>query len=349
VFEFVNGLVTFQGEIPLLRLCQALSSRRSLASVPQMIWCDAGEIRVNESLEPLDPMTLAAPDYKGLDVGGYWGHNYVNVVAARGCYYGKCQFCAIPYGWGSGGFAGLRPPHLMVRDIAALLEKHNLARFKFVDEAMSPAFMAEFSKELLQTGLSIQWEGYVRLERAWCDPAFVNLVARAGFRKGYFGLELVQSASRNLLHKSDHADPETLLHLCRANDVRVHLFCMFGFPGTGRQEADRTVQFLLEHQDSIDTADIFPWAYAKHTSVSGVNPIVDPAQDWSLEHSHAAVPPYILSSEAVSELAMSYEELIWHEVPRFLHPTYRLVSPWLSSSSRAEPALPDRDLMLAPS
>jgi hypothetical protein len=116
VFEFVDGLVTFQGEIPLLRLCQALSSRRSLASVPQMIWYDGGEIRVNEPSELLDLLTLAAPDYEGLDVGGYWGHNYLNVVAARGCYYGKCQFCAIPYGWGSDGFAGVRPPRLMVRE-----------------------------------------------------------------------------------------------------------------------------------------------------------------------------------------------------------------------------------------
>src|ERR1035441_3548959 len=185
VFELVNGLVTFQGEIPLLRLCQALASGRSLASVPQMTWCDGGEIRTNEPSETIDPLALTAPDCRGLDVGGYWGHNYLNVVAARGCYYGKCQFCAIPYGWGSDGFAGVRTPSLMVNDIVTLLERHNLPRFKFVDEAMSPSFMAEFSKELLRAGLSIEWEGYVRMERAWCDPAFVNLVARAGFRKGY--------------------------------------------------------------------------------------------------------------------------------------------------------------------
>ena len=91
---------------------------------------------------------------------------------------------------------------------------------------------------------------------------------------------------------------------------------------------------------SIDTADIFPWAYAKHTSVPGVNPIIDPGQDWSLELPHAAAPPYVLSSEAVTELAMSFEDLIWREVPRFLHPTYRLVSPWLSSNSGAESLWP---------
>jgi radical SAM superfamily enzyme YgiQ (UPF0313 family) len=345
VFELVDGLVTFQGEIPLLRLCQAVSSKRSLASVPQMIWNDGGEIRFNDFSEFLDPLTLTEPNYEGLNVGEYWGHNYLNVVAARGCYYGKCQFCAIPYGWGNDGFAGVRPPNLMVRDIAALLDKHQLPRFKFVDEAMSPRFMVEFSKELLQAGLSIEWEGYVRLERAWCDPAFVSLVARAGFRKGYFGLEFVQSESRNLLHKSDHADPEPLLRLCRAHGIKVHLFCMFGFPGTGRQEADRTIEFLLEHQESIDTADIFPFTYAKHTIVPAVNPILDPEQDWSIEYAHAAKPPYVLSSEAVAELAAVYEERIWREVPRLLHPTYRLVSPWISSSSKLAPSQRERDFI----
>jgi hypothetical protein len=103
---------------------------------------------------------------------------------------------------------------------------------------------------------------------------------------------------------------------------------MFGFPGTGEKEARSTVDFLLKNQDDIDTADIFPWTYTKHTIVGGVEPIINTHEDWALEFDHYGTRDGVLSSKKVQEITSNYEEIIWAEVPRFLHPAYRLVSPW---------------------
>lgn len=331
IFELVDGLVAFEGERPLLRLCRTLEFKQPFDNVPQLIWRDAaGKIRHNTScIDTLDLNTVPTPDYRGLSVGQYWGVNYLNIVAARGCYYGKCNFCAIPYGWGNNGFAGMRSAEATYQDMLTLMERHGINRFKFVDEALSPGFMRALAERIINHGLDVEWEGYVRFEAHWYEEEFVNLVARAGFRKGYFGLEMIPSERRPSLNKKDRPQPEELLARCSFAGVEVHLFCMFGFPGTGAREAAETVEFLLAHQDEIDTADIFPWTYAKHTNLPGVIATKKQQDDWSLEFTHRGKNKKILSSDKVVEMASQYEELLWKEVPRFLHPTYRLVSPWV--------------------
>lgn len=328
VWDVVDFLITFQGEGPLVALCRALRDSSDLEAVPNLIRREGRHVRTSASAAAMSPNRLPCPDYDDLPVGSYAGRNFLNIVAARGCYYGKCSFCAIPYGWGDGGYGGARSAQLVVEDMKRLAARYGLIRFKFVDEALSPSFMRALSRLILAESLPFEWEGYTRLELAWMDPDFVRLVSSAGFRKGYFGLEVLGSAARDALNKRDPADPDRLLRLCADNDVRAHLFCMYGYPGTSEDDARRTTDYVLENAGRIDTADIFPWTLAKHTSAPGVAPVADPDEDWRLEFEHLAVEPGVLSSSEIRRIAASCEDLVWNSAPRLLHPTYRMVSPW---------------------
>nr|VFJ59466.1 MAG: hypothetical protein BECKFW1821A_GA0114235_109113 [Candidatus Kentron sp. FW]VFJ67098.1 MAG: hypothetical protein BECKFW1821B_GA0114236_11262 [Candidatus Kentron sp. FW] len=89
---------------------------------------------------------------------------------------------------------------------------------------------------------------------------------------------------------------------------------MLDLPARGKtDEAENTVEFLLCNRGLIDTVDIFPWTYTKHTRVDGVE---------RTEH------PDTPSSEEIVELATYREEAVWDKAPRFLHPNYRMASPW---------------------
>lgn len=105
---------------------------------------------------------------------------------------------------------------------------------------------------------------------------------------------------------------------------------MFGFPGTGRKEAEKTIEFILDHRDMIDTVDLNAYTYAKHTNVPGIEKIIKANEDWALEYEYRGVSAGILSSKEVEKLAAEMEEVVWTECPRLLHPTYRLVSPWIN-------------------
>ena len=104
---------------------------------------------------------------------------------------------------------------------------------------------------------------------------------------------------------------------------------MFGFPGTS--EARRTTEFILEHRDIIDTVDISAWSYAKHTHVPQAKRIVRENEDWALEYDYEyRSGRSITTKEQVDSMVNEIIDMVWDECPRLLHPTYRLVSPWIS-------------------
>ncbi len=329
LFDLVDGFIIFQGELPFLSLSKVVYSGKGFSNVPNLIWRDKGVIKENQTIHKQDPNLIPTPDFGELPLEKYWGVNYLPLLAARGCYYAKCSFCSIPYGYGHSGFSGVKDTELVFRDIITLQNKYEMQRFKFMDEALLPKMLMELSDLILNEMIQIEWEGYLRLEQCWLDKVFVNKLGHSGFKKGYFGLELYDENTRNSLKKNDNVkDILVILKNCHYAGIKVHLFCMFGFPGTGRKEAERTIEFILTHRDLIDTVDLNAYTYARHTSVQGTEKILNPHQDWALEYEYAPINDGVLSSKEVDKLVTEMEDIIWEECPRLLHPIYRLVSPW---------------------
>lgn len=106
VFDLVDGIINLQGEKSLLQIYRSFENHGDLRGVPNLTWRDKGEIVRNLSM-PLKSEEFAAPDFSDLPVNNYWGTNYLTMVAGRGCYYGKCSFCAIPFGYGKNGYIGM--------------------------------------------------------------------------------------------------------------------------------------------------------------------------------------------------------------------------------------------------
>ncbi len=329
LFDLVDGFIIFQGELPLLCLSKAVRARGNIGNVPNLIWRDKGGIKENPLIQHQDPNLIPTPDFGELPLGKYWGVNYLPLLAARGCYYAKCSFCAIPYGYGEDGFGGVRETDLVFQDIITLKNKYDIKKYRFMDEALSPRTLIQLSDLILKERTPIEWEGYLRLERHWSDRAFVNNLRNSGFKKGYFGLEIYSADTRANLRKNDNAkEILAVLENCRDAGIGIHLFCMFGFPGTGRKEAEKTTEFILKHSDLIDTVDLNAYTYTRHTSVPGVEKVIEPDQDWALEYEYIPASKDILSSKEVEELLTEMEDIVWTECPRLLHPVYRLVSPW---------------------
>jgi hypothetical protein len=215
-----------------------------------------------------------------------------------------------------------------------LQNKYGVTRFKFIDEAMIPKMMLTISNKIEAHKLPFEWEAYTRFEKIWFDPTFISAIARGGFKKAYFGLELMPGESRTLLNKRDCQDPKSIINLCAEYGVKVHLFCLFGFPGTGRREAEATIEFVLDQADKIDTLDIFRFGYMRGTQVSGAKPIVRPGKDWALEYDWAPDATGVLSMQESEDLKNELEEIMWSEHPKMLHPTYRMLSPWRTDARR---------------
>lgn len=330
LYKLVDVFVCYQGELPLVGIINAIKQGKcGFCDIPNLVYFDGNRMVHTRTLDKIDLQQLPSPNFDGLPLGRYWGENYVTLVGARGCYYGRCHFCAIPLGWNAKGFAGARHADLIFDDMVHQHEKYGVTRFKFIDEAMIPKMMLSIAKKIKERRLPFEWEAYTRLERIWLDPKFVGAVAEGGFRKAYFGLEVAPGQGRDLLNKRDCPSPEVILDFCANHGVKVHLFCLFGYPGTGRPEAEATIEFVLNHADKVDTLDIFRFGYMRGTQVPRARPVVRADKDWALEYDWFPDGAGVLSIQESEELKTELEEIMWNEHPKMLHPTYRMLSPWM--------------------
>jgi len=333
LYKVVDIFVFYQGEIPFTDIINKLKQGdRDFSNIPNLAFFNGKKVIITPVLEKFNLNELPAPDFDGFPLGEYWGMNYVTLVAARGCYHGKCYFCAIPLGWNSKGFAGIRNPELVFEDMVQIYKKYGITKFKFIDESLMPKMMVFIAKKIKDNNLPFEWEGYARLERIWLDEEFVSIIAKGGFKKAYFGLEVYPIGNRNALNKHDSPNPEKLLELCNKNGIKVHFFCMFGFPGTGKLEAEVTIDFILRYANLIDTIDIYRFGYMRHTKVPGIKSIVNSKKDWAMEYEWIPIEKGILTKEEIEKIKIELEEIIWSEYPKLLHPTYRLLTPWSLNS-----------------
>jgi radical SAM family protein len=266
------------------------------------------------------------PDFTGIAFDEFVGTPALSYVSTRGCYWGKCHFCAIPAGWSTKGYGGSAPGEFVADQLIRMVEATGIRRIKFVDEAIAPAKTDPISDRLRELGAQVEWEAYARLEPAWEDGGLLTRAYSGGLRKLYFGLEQAPNTDRSILGKNDRGDMVQILQRCHDAGIKVHLFCMVGHPGSSRADAQATVDFLVENDSLIDTADLVGFRLDRGTTVSGVRSLPAGERDWSMSLSYEPCAPGVLSMEEVDELEFSCQETLWEMVPRLLHPLYRIAT-----------------------
>lgn len=313
--KLVDRMIIYQGDAAIIAYYKAVFS--------------GIDSDCNYAMEKIDYNHWPTPYFKGLNYGSYpGGVNTLSYVSARGCYYGKCSFCAIPAGWAKGGYAGSAPGMFAVQQIKQMIQETGLARIKFVDEAFIPSKCRDILKTNELLNVSFEWEAYARVETAWESRELLSIAYESGCRRLYFGLEIAPDANRKPLLKNDKGNIMKIMERCKETGILVHLFCMVGHPGTSVTDAELTVKFLIDHQHLIDTSDLVGFRLDRGTSVIGVKRKDMHFSDLAMSYDYEASFPGNFNSQEVNELEFQCQEMIWDTVPRLLHPLYRIGNRW---------------------
>ena len=337
LLALVDHITLFQGErafVRVLGVIERCGAQRARQQVPE-----------TDSDERVPLEAWPTPGFRGIDFDDYVGVPTLSYVSTRGCYWGKCHFCAIPAGWATSGYGGSAPPEFVFRQLVEMVKETGIPRVKFVDEAVPPSKVSPLAKLIARSEFPIQWEAYARLESAFEDLGFLEEAYAGGLRKLYFGLEQAPTTNRLVLNKNDRGDPCRILRACRQAGIKVHLFCMVGHPGSSRKDAELTTRFLIDNHELVDTADLVGFRLDRGTTVPGVRPAPDGGPDWAMSTPFVPEHDGILGYEEVQELEVVCQEALWDAVPRLLHPLYRVVGPWTAQAAKT-PALakvPDPD------
>lgn len=285
LFTLFDSAVVFEGERPLARLAEALAGDGDLSGVPNLIYHDGTQIRVNAPEEPEPIGSLPPPDLAGLPIGRYLAPEPVLPLrTSRGCYHSRCAFCNVGYG---------RPaPYQqleagwVVEQMLAVRERYGARHIFFADEALSPHTLREMSRLLEELGSPFHWCGCARFEKALSQELLAGMV-RGGCRMLLFGLETAsEPIMRRLTKGTTRAVMSRILRQGAEAGLWNHVFFFFGFPGETMENAQETVDFVYAHQAYIHSASpgtFYLERYApveRHPEQYGIRRIVQrPGQD----------------------------------------------------------------------
>lgn len=247
LFPFADTFVPFEGEAPLLALCQGLQTG-SLQEVPGIICRERENIRQNPPPPPTPLASLPLPCYDGLPLSLYYSPGpYLPISASRGCYWGRCTFCTHH---GPGTPFRQRSPEAIAEEMETMEQAHGCKNFYFVDDCLPPALAGKLAERL--AGRGFRWGGEIRLERGLDAPYFRTL-HRGGCRLLLFGLESACLRILELMNKG--INPGEAAGIIKAADgegIITWVFFFLGFPGERRHEARLTLKYLIENRDHID-------------------------------------------------------------------------------------------------
>lgn len=292
VFDLIDSAVAFDGETPLLELAKAVSTGGEIAQVPNLIWRDGGQMRMNARHERAKIANLPLPDFDGLRLDKYLAPELVlPLTTARGCYFGKCTFCNTGYGEAD-GFSQLRAEQV-VEQMQALHARYGVKKIFLSDEAIAPRNLKSLSARLAELGSPFVWGGCARFEKVVSQELLQGMVA-GGCRMILFGLESASAPIIDRMAKGTQLEHMSrILRQSAEAGIWNHTFFFFGFPGETLADAQQTVNFLYAHKGYIHSAAFGTFLMERYSpahrfpELYGVRVIEDPAKDLAIYFDYA--------------------------------------------------------------
>lgn len=253
LFRIIDSITVFEGECALPELAEKIEKDVDLRSIHDLIYQDENEkIRTNNITLIKDLDALPTPSFDGLNLDLYLSPaRILPVLSSRGCYWGRCTFCTIPDGYGAPYRE--RSIALVMGDLKILSERYKTKYLEFVDECIHPSRMKELSNKIIQEKLDIRWMSEARLEEQFTEELCQKMYD-AGCRILYYGLESANSRVLNLMRKGTTKKNmcQTLRNSSKAG-IWNHVFLFFGFPTETEEEANETIEFVLNNKDKINS------------------------------------------------------------------------------------------------
>ncbi len=252
LFTYIDSIIVHEAETAFVELIKSIEANKDLNAVPNLIYVDGVNIIENTTFINEDLDKLPTPCYDDLPLNLYLSPQVVlPLYATRGCYWGKCAFCN--FHLASGGKYRCRNSEKVLEDIKILSHKHNCELFLFIDEALTPKFLQDFSRNLKKSEISTKWGCHARFEKQMNKDFFINLYY-AGCVSIAFGFESACDRVLKLMDKgTDSKTIEEVLSNSFEAGIASHLTFFFGFPTETKEEAKETIEFVLNNLEKINS------------------------------------------------------------------------------------------------
>ena len=267
--EFADYLVIGPGELALPALIKRLDAGKSPAGVPNVFYKEKSRIKENPLKEVVDLDSLAYPDFSQCDLDGYLSpQRLLPLQTARGCSWKKCAFC--DYHRNTFGTLRMFSIKKTAENIAYLKDRYQCRNFTFHDDDFPPARARQLSREIISRKIKgANFYQFARFDRGFDDSHTLRLMRRAGFALIKWGMESGSQRVLDLMEKGTRVEiTSRILKKSHHAGILNHCMVFFGFPGETRKEAWKTVGFLKDHAEYIDSVEFKPFALSAYSRVA---------------------------------------------------------------------------------
>jgi len=250
--KYFDVVVRNEGEVPTEQLLKNLRAGRSLTQdVSGIVFAEDNTIKASPNSPPLRPGELPIPDFDDLPLGRYLSAEItLPILSARGCYWGKCEFCH--HGMVYGEKYEAYQVEEVYRTVESLSTRYGVRLFAFNDEAIPPKIVRQISRRFPAHSVSgWNFTGLVKFEKYFNAEDFRGIYD-VGFRSLSVGLESGSERVLALMRKNN-TQATMIRNLTDATEAGIwmHCFVFFGFPGETEADARETYDFILGNADII--------------------------------------------------------------------------------------------------
>lgn len=298
---YCDVLAIGEGEKSIVEIAKYVGGEIPIEDVSSIAYFNGEEVLVNPKGEPKKLNEIANISLEGIDLSKYIIPNVMLPIQTnKGCYWGKCSFCALDYG----NTYSTKSITQLVDELSELKEKHGIIYFDFVDESISPSYLANLSEELLNRKLGIYYTCCARHENGFTKE-LLEKAKLSGLLMMKWGYEAGSERVLKLMNKG--VDANNRLNIMRdSTSAKIwnHAFFMFGFPGETVKEAKKTKKDINNNLDVIHSKGYTTFQLVSDKIIAnserlGISNIRKPKEELSDEYMFDAVGITTLEADKI--------------------------------------------------
>ncbi|MBU1917859.1 RiPP maturation radical SAM C-methyltransferase, partial [bacterium] len=249
-FSCIDYIVQGEGEIPFLKLTEALSNDQKDVNIPCVLtrtnttkpvghFSFTCEERMKNQINDLS--LLPTPDYDDYhklaeELNLYW---QIPIETSRGCWWNNCYFCNLNIG----SYREKRPERV-AKEISALTRKYKNLRLKFMDNVMRKKGLNDMIDAIKELKIDLR---FITEVRASIHPSELLALWEAGCNMLQIGIEGFSSAYLKRMGKGS----STILNLqalktCCELGITSASNVLVKFPGATQEEVHENA-YNMEH------------------------------------------------------------------------------------------------------
>lgn len=204
--------------------------------------------------EMLDLTTAHLPDFSDFDLQYY---PYLSAYTSRSCPF-QCSFCSETVLWGN--YRKKKVPQV-VEELTQQSRQYNQQLFLMGESLLNP-IINDLAQGLIENGMSIYWDGYLRAEKEVCNTENTFKWRRGGFYRARLGLESGSPQVLELMGKK--ISPEQIkksVSSLAAAGIKTTTYWVCGHPGESEKNFLQTLDLLEEMKDDVYEAWCSPFYY----------------------------------------------------------------------------------------